>query len=396
MATRNRFLLFVGWACLTACLAIAGAGTPALAQPPEGYYGGAAGLEGEALREALHRIVRGHSPRTYAQLWQDFTMTDRKDNGMVWDMYSDMPGGTPPYEYVFFTDQCTNTGAEGFCYNREHSFPVSWWGGSRSDTMYTDLFHVHPTDGYVNALRANHPYGEVSHPTETTLNGSRVGPNIYRADKSLSTANYHGVAGNAPARAAGYTGTVFEPIDEYKGDFARNYFYMMVRYLPRVGGWEDNTPMLEGGDLAAWAVPMLTEWHLNDPVSPKEIARNDSVYRLQGNRNPFIDHPEWACLVWGGNCADPLHAAEPGRPGADDPMAHAWISGGSLVVTLHRPPAGPATIEAWDLTGRRLMVQRVDQPGTHRFPIRRQQGIFLIRILAGGQQQVIKLSPASD
>ncbi len=249
---------------------------------PAGYYDPATGKTGSLLQQALHNIIKNHTVRTYTQLWTDFQTTDQKTNGKVWDMYSDNPSGTPPYEFTFISDQCGSYTYEGDCYNREHSWPNSWWGGgsSSSDTMYTDLFHLYPTDGKVNNERGNYPFGEVGSASWTSLNGSKVGT----------------------SSTSGYTGTVFEPIDEYKGDFARSQMYMAVRYASRIAGWQTfANSVLNGTTYPAfdsWYITMLLQWHADDPVSQKEIDRNDDVYGIQGNRNPFIDHPEYANQIW--------------------------------------------------------------------------------------------------
>lgn len=256
----------------------------ASAQAPAGYYATAQNLTGQQLQLALHDVIKDHTVKSYDYLWTAFAITDKLPGGNVcWDMYSYITAATPPYIYTIPSDQCTTTpGFENSCYNREHSFPKSWFGGEVSP-MYTDLFHLIPTDSYVNSRRSNYPYGEVSAPTWTSQNGGKLGP---------CTVN-------------GYAGTVFEPVDEYKGDLARNYFYMVTRYADVVAGWESNTPesdaVLDGTPYPAfepWAITMLIQWHLSDPVSDKEVARNDSVYTIQGNRNPFIDHPEFAVLMW--------------------------------------------------------------------------------------------------
>ncbi len=246
----------------------------ALAQIPPGYYDTAEGLNGDDLRLALHNIIDDHNVQSYSSLWTHFQSTDKKPNNKVWDMYSDVPGGTPPYEYTFGSDQCGNYGGEGDCYNREHSWPKSWF--NNTSPMNSDMFHLYPTDGYVNGMRSNYPFGEVSNATWTSQNGSKRG-----------TMN-----------AYGFSGTVFEPIDEYKGDFARTYFYMSTRYYTEDSGW-DNNDMVDGADLKDWAVDMLLAWHEADPVSEKETDRNNAVYDIQNNRNPFIDYPEWADCVWG-------------------------------------------------------------------------------------------------
>ncbi len=243
-------------------------------QVPPGYYNSANGLSGSELHQALHNIIDDHDTQFYSSLWNAFEDTDKKPNGKVWDMYSDVPGGSPPYQFTFYSDQCGNYGGEGDCYNREHSFPRSWFGGDVYP-MYSDLFHMYPTDGYVNGKRGNFPYGEVSNASWTSMNGSKLGNNTY----------------------PGYGGTVFEPIDGYKGDFARTYFYMAARYLGEDNGWP-GSPMVDGSQPEEWALNMLFDWHNDDPVDPKESVRNDAVYDIQDNRNPFIDHPEYVDAIW--------------------------------------------------------------------------------------------------
>ncbi len=244
------------------------------AQIPANYYNTTTGLSGTPLRSALHDIIDNHSSKSYSSLLTYYQTTDKKANGKVWDMYSDNPGGTPPYEFTF-SQNCGNYSTEGDCWNREHSWPQSWFNSS--SPMVSDLFHVYPTDGKVNGWRSNYPYGEVSNPTITTLNGGKLGPCSF----------------------PGYSGTVFEPIDEYKGDFARTYFYMCTRYYTEDSGWQTND-MITGANLKPWAVDLLKKWHQQDPVSAKEIARNNAVYGIQGNRNPYIDHPEFVCMIWSG------------------------------------------------------------------------------------------------
>jgi endonuclease I len=182
--------------------------------------------------------------------------------------------------------QCGNYKVEGDCYNREHSFPKSWFNDQYP--MYTDIHHLFATDGKVNNMRGNYPYGEVDTATYTSSNGSKLG------------------APTAELIAYGFTGDkVFEPIDEFKGDFARAYFYMATRYQDRIDTWELNTDnsnaVLDGSTevvFEPWILAMLKKWHSNDPVSAKETYRNDAAFQFQGNRNPFIDHPEYVSEIW--------------------------------------------------------------------------------------------------
>ncbi len=254
---------------------------------PPGYYNAAAGLTCSQLKTALFNIISAN----YTQLsytpgvWNAYQTTDMHRNDantadIIWDMYSDNPAGAEPYTYAYGTSQCGTYNSESDCYNREHSFPKSWFNDAYP--MYTDLNHLFPTDGYVNGRRGNQSYGEVSAPTWTSQNGSKLGPNTY----------------------TGFTGTVFEPRNEYKGDFARAHLYMVTRYENLVAGWQNNgnaNDILSGNTYPAldqWYINMLYKWHTQDPVSQKEIDRNNAVYALQGNRNPYIDHPEYVYEVW--------------------------------------------------------------------------------------------------
>ena len=262
------------------------------AQIPAGYYDAATGT-GSTLKTNLYNIIKNHTVISYDGLYAKYVTTDDVNNAgvYVWDMYSDIPGPTPePYLYQFGSgDQCGSYSGEGECFNREHSMPASWFGDGTP--MYSDLFHVVPTDGYVNNRRSNYPFGEVGSASWTSTNGSKVGSSNY----------------------PGYTGTVFEPIDEYKGDFARNYFYMATRYENVIKNW--SSPMLNKTSypvFTTWALNMLIAWHNADPVSQKEIDRNNAVYNAQHNRNPFIDHPEYVAQIWSS-----------GASLADEPEAHA-------------------------------------------------------------------------
>lgn len=264
------------------------------AQVPAGYYSTATGT-GATLKTQLYNIIKGHTAKTYDYLWTAFYTTDDLPDNKVWDIYSDIPNGTPAYIYTLGSaQQGANYSTEGDSYNREHSFPKSWFNDATP--MYTDLFHMYPTDGYVNGMRSDNPYGEVDAPTWTSTNGSKRGPNVYSAD---------------------YTGTVFEPIDEYKGDLARTYFYMATRYENVIASWSysvKGNAILDATSFPVyeqWYLDMIYEWHIADPVSQKEIDRNNAIYQIQGNRNPFIDYPEYVYDVWSAVLTNPV---EPGTP----------------------------------------------------------------------------------
>lgn len=241
---------------------------------PSGYYSSAEGKCGAALLSALCSIVSSHTAVSYANLWTAYKTTDTKSNGKIWDMYSTK-------EFTYSTDQCGNYTAIGVCYNREHSFPKSWFNDATP--MYTDLFHIYPTDGFVNNQRGNAPFGECSSGT-------------YVATKNGVSAK--GKLGKSTL--SGYTGTVWEPDDDYKGDFARSYFYMAAAYNTKISGWtSDMLNKTTYPAFATWAIDMLLRWNALDPVSTKETARQEAVYAKQKNRNPFIDYPDLADYIWG-------------------------------------------------------------------------------------------------
>lgn len=249
---------------------------PDPSDPYYSYYSSAAGLSGSALLNALTDIIDDHTSRGYSQLYTIYQSSDSTSDNRVWDMYSDQDGTglTRPYTFSHNSDRCGNHNREGDCYNREHTIPQSTF--DRKSPMKSDAHHVIPSDGKVNGIRSSYPHGDVAGATRTTMNGGKLGP----------SAN------------AGYSGTVFEPIDAYKGDIARLYLYFSVRYR-RNSNCKNWGAMSAGAVLKRWAQTCYTNWHFTDPVSSKEIARNNAIARAsaQGNRNPFIDYPGLALIV---------------------------------------------------------------------------------------------------
>jgi endonuclease I len=245
------------------------------AQAPSNYYTTAAGLSGTPLRLALHNIIDNHTVQSYASLYTHYNSTDILKGDTIWDMYSLKANGTANYYFRNIAgDRCGNYSVEGDCFNREHSWPQSWFNSA--SPMVSDLFHVYPTDGKVNGIRSNFPYGKVNAAPTITTNGSKLGPCV----------------------SPGYAGTVFEPIDTYKGDFARTYFYMTTRYYTEDAAWISSGSVTKC-DLKPWTIALMLKWDSLDPVSAKEIARNNAVYAIQGNRNPFIDNPAFVQALFG-------------------------------------------------------------------------------------------------
>jgi endonuclease I len=242
------------------------------AQPATGYYDTATGKNAADLRAALQAIItNGQSVTTYDGLWTAYKTTDENSSGKVWDIYSNCT-------YNFGAQQCGDYSAECDCYNREHTSPQSWFASA--SPMVSDMFNVYPTDGKVNGERSNYPYGEVGTPTYTSANGSKLGT----------------------SSSADYAGVVFEPVDQYKGDIARTYFYMATRYAGLCESWSSGAEVVYSTanlGFTTFAMNLFLKWSREDPVSAKEILRNNAVYGIQNNRNPFIDNPGLEEYIWG-------------------------------------------------------------------------------------------------
>ena len=294
------------------------------AQIPAGYYNTATGT-GYALKTQLKKIIDNvndglspeylHIDRGYGSgtntvnngLWTAYGTTDRdmgigyeNDNTIV-DMYSENPNNasSDPYNFNYNTasgvnaGQCGSYSNEGDCYNREHLVPQAYFDHFQVNPMKNDPNFVIPTDGKVNGTRDNFPFGRVNVASYTSGNGSKLGSNL--------NSGY----------SAGYTGTVFEPIDEFKGDIARCLLYFGTRYEDLMddfysGATVQSKDMFDGSTNKVFSntfLSILIQWHLQDPVSTKETIRNNAVYAFQSNRNPYIDHPEYVCQIWPSVCA---------------------------------------------------------------------------------------------
>ena len=245
-----------------------GGGEP---EPLPAYYDGIdVNATGATLANALQMLLTTtHDDLNYDEVIDAYTRTDSGRGtcsaNEIFDFYSDRCWNVD--------DDCGQYNSEGDCYNREHSWPKSWWGGSEGSPAYADLFHVVPADGWVNNQRGNLPFGDVDNPTYTSSNGSKKGP----------------------CASPGFSGDCFEPTDDVKGDLARGYFYMALRYddvftcCGRDG--------VDRADIEPWMEDVLRAWHTFDPVDDDERARNNAVFIEQGNRNPFIDHPSWVSAI---------------------------------------------------------------------------------------------------
>lgn len=264
--------------------------TIGFAQIPAGYYSTATG-SGYTLKTQLYNIIKGHTDLGYGGLWVTYETSDRdvftgpgyENDNTIYDMYTENPTGSAgECSYIYATDQDTGSGGTTECdvYNREHIVPQSIF--SQNAPMRHDAHFVTPTDKKVNGDRGDNPHGIVATVSSTTNNGAKHGTSAI----------------------SGYSGQVFEPNNAFKGDIARMYFYFITRYETQVSAWSYS--MFNGTSDQVLTTPflnMLLAWHTNDPVSEFEITRNNAIYARQGNRNPYIDHPEYICQIWATQCA---------------------------------------------------------------------------------------------
>ncbi len=261
------------------------------AQIPNGYYDTATG-SGYTLKTQLYNIINNQNDQGYNAMDNFFLSNDLdqyyENDNTILDIYSEHPSGADPYNFNPQVDECGNYTGEGDCYNKEHVVPKSVFNDA--NPMDGDAHNLLPVDGRVNGFRGSFPMGRVddnnlasqngiSNPTQ---NGSKLGDNLNSGYSS------------------GYSGTVFEPIDEFKGDIARIYFYFATRYQNQISNWSAFA-MFNGSSDQVFETAFLNillEWHSIDPVSQKEVDRNNAIYDHQGNRNPFIDTPYYVTAIW--------------------------------------------------------------------------------------------------
>ena len=274
----------------------------AWAQGPNGskdYYKAANGKKGQALKTAMYNIIKNPDVTSYDGLINAYKKTDMRSDGKLRDWYSNVTNYT-------WNDRNGNS-SEGAGWNREHSVPQSWF--KKSTPMVSDIVHVIPTDCYVNNRRSSYPFGET--------NGD-----IYKSENNYSKLG--------KSKISSFSGTVFEPNDEIKGDIARIYFYMVTCYEDKITSWRSNATasyvFSENAypGLSDWTLNMMMKWSKNDPVDDVEIARNKAVYEVQKNRNPFVDYPGLEEYVWGSKkdqafSYDNYDGTIPDDPDPDDP-----------------------------------------------------------------------------
>ena len=294
--------------------------TPADSLPA--YYASIDGTSGKELLSAIQQVAKIGYRTTdfrYDSVWLAFQYTDIRTDGLIWEIYSDC-------NFEYEKDRTSNTSQTGECkgYNREHAMCQSWFGKKSNEDLYdlhgnkasssmkntpgSDIFHIYPASYGMNSRRGNRPYGEVLTAANTSGNGTKYGTPV--TTKSVTNS----IAGAYVEGTITVSTNVLEPADEYKGDIARSYFGTMVKWA---GEWAFNKNELGNVIFDAtidadthygpennygftdYGLALMLSWHRQDPVSQKEVDRNNAIQKTQGNRNPFIDYPYLAEFIWG-------------------------------------------------------------------------------------------------
>ena len=327
---KTRFFLTNILLASCALIALAGTVTPPADLPA--YYSGVDGKSASTLFDAVHTVtIKNYSSLSYktalpnAYATTDVYPSGHTNAGKIWDMYSNCA--------FTFGNTCGNYSDECDCYNREHSIPQSWWGGGTSN-QGCDIFHVIPTDGKVNGMRSNYPFGEVSSAEKTSGNGSKLGTASSIPITNTVYGDYTGTC----------SGKVFEPVDEYKGDFARGYFGTLLHWTNVSFTTAEGSSTFSGSNtksggwgLTEYGVALLLKWHRQDPVSQKEIDRNNGIQATQGNRNPFIDYPDLAEYIWGSHAGEAFALATATATFSDDYDPTTGGGGGTVDPPVFEP-----------------------------------------------------------
>ena len=293
-----------------------------LAQIPAGYYDAANGKANGELKTSLYQIIKVGVRLSYGsgstRTWSGFEKSDLHPDGYVWDMYS--------LNKRYFS----GNGGSVSGMNIEHSVAKSWWGGT-TNNAYKDPYPLNPSDATANSARSNYPLG-INNGSKFDNGSIKVGNNTYSTE---------------------YSGLCFEPLDEYKGDFARAYMYMFTCYEDLSWTGTNAPTMLNANEtwpmLKPWAKDLLLTWSRQDPVCEKERTRMAAIYKIQQNRNPFIDYPELVEFIWGNKQGQPWSATGGEYPYLSLPLSGSKIDFGK--VPFGKKPTTQLRVKGVNLKG---------------------------------------------
>lgn len=349
-------LLIIFYVWLYTCIFIT-------AQIPANYYNSAIGKQSSELKTALHQVINKHISLSYIGLSSTFKTTDWHPNGYFWDMYSEI-------QRSYWSDL-----------NREHCMPKSWFAiSSGNEDQYPigcDVNNLFPSDENVNSAKSDYALGVAGNSAFLSNSNCKVGANTY----------------------PGYPGTVFEPANEYKGDFARTYMYMVTCYEDYANVWRNTgtLSMLQRNTYPvfnAYAIKLLLEWHRSDPVSSKEINRNNAVYSLQQNRNPFIDYPLLAEYIWGKFMGE-IWDGTSDEPESAEPLVFKFDKVNQTMFVKLKKPTN-AYFKIYSISG--ILKQNGTFTSSSKFDLKDgntgqkfEKGVYLFSVYAGGRRKTERI-----
>ena len=358
-------------------------GFSVFAQIPEGYYESATGTS-YTLKTQLHEIIKAnHVDRTYNGLKDLYKSTDPKNgfrdkyyenDDTVLDIYSENPTGRDPYNYN--PNSSMGAGQEGGGFNREHLVPQSFFDEYQTNPMKNDAFHVWPTDGKVNGWRSNFAFGNVYNRNSASACNSGATNMPCKSLNGTTKGKY------IPNQSI----TVIEPIDEFKGDIARAILYFATRYEDKLQNFYSTTRsnskvMFDGSKNKAISdefLSTLITWHIQDPVSNRELDINDLVFDYQGNRNPYIDHPEYVEQIWGTLKTNDFNYQE------RTDISVAVTTNQSIVIDLKNNDKKIEKVMVYNINGQ-LVQENLNHTNQNRFEFKiTNKGIYIIKVIGKG------------
>jgi endonuclease I len=236
-------------------------------EEPVGYYDSAHGKSGQSLREAINQVISGHKVISYGSTDEAMSTIDADP----------INKNTVILIYSRRSDPSSNCCSSGW--NREHLWPNSYGIDSRGPA-HSDIHALRPCDSNVNSSRGNKHF-----------------------DESNLDSRYYKFPSHPEATLCSSDNNSWSPPESLKGDIARAMFYMDIRYEGNDGEPDleltDELAEITSSNSKMGSLKTLLVWHMLDPVSEEEKIRNDRVYEIQKNRNPFIDRPQWVSSIWG-------------------------------------------------------------------------------------------------
>lgn len=299
------------------------------------YYIGLEDLSGEELRTELCEIISSNYHSIGYNNRKDYFCEIDAIMGYYWDIYSDCRTN----EFLICKPFVSSSNIECGGVNTEHTIPQYFF--NQNEPMKSDLFHIYPVSAKLNGNRGNSPYGDA---------------------------------------IAGLAGRWEPPLDEYKGDIARSYFYFATRYKNQINSWGNDFDMFSYNNLSSWAITMFLRWHEDDSVSQKEIDRNNKIYNIQNNRNPFIDCPCYANKIWNNNYNEECDCFSTMKSNIYDISSNIKINLFDNIIDIESYNFDIKNLIIYDITGKLILNENINNKNFNKNIEYIDNGIYIINI----------------